>query len=201
MGFTGEPFPEGTHMCYIYNNDEERKGIIRRFLESGLESRELVGYFADLAAPEELAEYMRSMGFKTPAEPHAHQWFQDSASHVYCPDGRFDPDRMLSRLAGFHEQSGQRALNGARVSGEMGWALGKVAGADRLIEYEARINLVVKEAPVTAICQYDARRFSGALLFDVLSVHPMMIVRGQIVRNPYYLPPEQVLAGMPAVRH
>lgn len=28
---------------------------------------------------------------------------------------------------------------------------------------------------------------------DVLSVHPMMIVRGQLVNNPYYIEPEEFL--------
>ena len=40
----------------------------------------------------------------------------------------------------------------------------------------------------------DARRFDGATILDVLRVHPMMIVHGQIVRNPYYTRPSEFLA-------
>jgi hypothetical protein len=40
--------------------------------------------------------------------------------------------------------------------------------------------------PVTAICQYDTRLFDGETLYRLLTVHPMMIVRGRVVRNPYY---------------
>ena len=63
------------------------------------------------------------------------------------------------------------------------------------VEYEARINLLVREVPSTIICQYDARLFDGATLYGILSVHPMMIVHGQVVRNPYYIEPEVFLAG------
>ena len=28
---------------------------------------------------------------------------------------------------------------------------------------------------------------------DVLSVHPVMIVRGQLVKNPYYIEPDEFL--------
>ena len=49
------------------------------------------------------------------------------------------------------------------------------------------------ESGLQAHCQYDARRFDGATLFDVLNVHPMMIIRGQVVRNPYYVEPEHFL--------
>ena len=66
-------------------------------------------------------------------------------------------------------------------------------GSDRLMEYEALVNNVLKTHPITAVCQYDANRFSGATIVDVLKVHPMMIVRGQIVRNPYYMKPEDFL--------
>ena len=31
---------------------------------------------------------------------------------------------------------------------------------------------------------------------DVLSVHPMMIVRGQIVKNPFYIEPEEFLSQL-----
>ena len=78
----------------------------------------------------------------------------------------------------------------------MGWALEGLPGTERLIEYEARVNTVVAEYPCTACCQYDARRFDGATLFHVLSVHPAMVVHGQVVRNPYYIPPEKFLAKL-----
>jgi hypothetical protein len=75
----------------------------------------------------------------------------------------------------------------------MEWALKGIPGSERLIEYEAGINTIVGEHPITALCQYDARLFDGATLFEVLRVHPMMVIRGQVVRNPYYIPPEEYL--------
>ncbi len=65
-----------------------------------------------------------------------------------------------------------------------------------MIEYEAQLNTVVAKYPCTALCQYDARRFDGATLFHVLSVHPAMVVQGQVVRNPYYIPPEKFLGKL-----
>jgi hypothetical protein len=44
------------------------------------------------------------------------------------------------------------------------------------------------------MCQYDARLFDGATLFKVLQVHPYIIAQGQIVRNPYYIKPEDFKA-------
>ena len=36
MGFTGETFPSGIHVCYIDNDESQRKKVISKFLESGL---------------------------------------------------------------------------------------------------------------------------------------------------------------------
>lgn len=99
---------------------------------------------------------------------------------------------------GTHSSSIGEGYGGACASGEMSWALRGVPGSERLTEYEALINTIVREYPTTAVCQYDARRFDGATLFDVLAVHPMMIIRGQVVRNPCYVAPEQFLAKLMA---
>jgi hypothetical protein len=102
---------------------------------------------------------------------------------------------MLDVLRGFHGTMLEDGHAGGRVSGEMSWALRGIPGSDRLMEYEALVNGVLATHPVTAICQYDARRFDGQLIFDVLKVHPMMIVNGQVVRNPYYMRPEEFLGS------
>ena len=83
-------------------------------------------------------------------------------------------------------QAKAAGLAGARVAGEMDWALRDVPGTDEIIECESRINELVKEAPITVMCQYDLRKFDGAMMFDVMNVHPVMIVGGHILRNPFF---------------
>lgn len=51
--------------------------------------------------------------------------------------------------------------------------------------------------PVTAICQYDANRFDGDTILQCLEVHPYMIVRGQVVQNPFYMKPEEFIERHP----
>lgn len=193
LGFTAERFPAGTHMCYIFNDDAERLELIVRFVESGLHAHEQVGYFADLQSPEEMHARLLALGADLPPQMDDRELSITRALDTYCPDGRFVPERMLQNLRSMYCSSIDAGYTGARASGEMSWALRGVPGSERLIEYEALINNVVRQFPTTAICQYDARRFDGATLFDVLNVHPMMIIRGQVVRNPYYVEPERFL--------
>lgn len=194
LGFTAERFPAGTHMCYIYNDDSERREVVSKYVESGLRGHEKVGYFVDdQISPRDVPAHLSAIGIDLPSGIDARGLSITRALDTYCPDGTFLPERMLENLRSMHSSSIGEGYAGARASGEMSWALQGVPGSERLIEYEALINTVVREYPTTAVCQYDARRFDGATLFDVLNVHPMMIVRGQVVRNPYYVAPEHFL--------
>ncbi|MDH3973871.1 MAG: MEDS domain-containing protein [Deltaproteobacteria bacterium] len=193
MGFTREAFPAGTHMCLIYNSESERKKLIGKFLESGILSGEKVGYFADMMTPAEVRDWLIAMDIVLPKGGNSEQFAIRDAENTYCPEGTFIPQRMLDNLKKYYKQALDEGYGGARVSGEMSWALKDIPGSERLMEYEALVNDVLKSHPVTAICQYDANKFDGATILDVLNVHPMMIVHGQIVQNPYYMKPQDFL--------
>jgi hypothetical protein len=66
FGFPPESYPEGTHMCYIFNDESQRRDVIAAFLGSGLSEKEKVGYFADSATPEEALSFLRKLGVKIP---------------------------------------------------------------------------------------------------------------------------------------
>jgi hypothetical protein len=193
MGFTKQTFPAGTHMCLTYNDDAERKSLISKFIDSGLASDEKIGYFADLVTPAEVRQWLANKGVDLPEDEHDDRFGVLVAEQTYCPTGEFVPESMLDTLKAYYKHAKDDGYPGVRVSGEMSWALRGIPGSDRLMEYEAKVNNVLATHPVTAICQYDANRFDGATIFDVLQVHPMMIVHGQIVQNPYYLKPEVFL--------
>jgi len=194
MGFTKRPFLEGTRMCLIYDNDEQRKMIIGQFLARGIALGEQVGHFADMSTPEEVETWLQKMGIDLPTRKRNGEFkVFKAAEDIYCPSGRFTPSEMLSTLGGCYDKAIQAGYQGARISGEMSWALRGIPGSERLLEYEALINTIIEAHPVTPICQYDARRFDGATLLNVLKVHPWMIVRGKIVQNPYFIAPQEFL--------
>lgn len=197
MGFTEEKFPAGTHMCLIYDDDNERRKLIAKFLDAGFREREKVAYFADTMTPAEVRDWLAKMDVEIPQGDQVQQFAVTSAENTYCPNGKFVPEEMLNTLRGFHREALGAGYTGARVSGEMSWALRDIPGSDRLMEYEALINDVLVTHPITPICQYDARRFDGAMIFDVLKVHPFMIVHGLVVRNPYYIRPQGFLNHAP----
>jgi hypothetical protein len=187
LGFTDRKHPIGIHMCMIFQDENERRKVISKFLEKGLLEHEKVAYFADFMTKEEVVSWLRESGIEVSDEMSSENLTVQDSVTAYCPQGKFVPEEMLGRLKAFYNESVAKGYTQGRVSGEMSWALKGIPGSDRLMEYEAWVNEVFKTHPITAICQYDANRFSGSLIMDALKVHPMMIVKGQIVHNPYYM--------------
>ncbi len=62
MGFSDERFPRGTHMCLIFDDENERRKLIGKFLQAGLGEGEKVAYFADTMTPAEVTTWLREMG-------------------------------------------------------------------------------------------------------------------------------------------
>jgi hypothetical protein len=180
----------GTHVCLIYDGETERRDVVARFIEEGIISGERVAYFTD-AEPDDVRGWLSERGIDLPAAP---QFTAHRSRDVYCPDGSFDPERMYSYWHVFHDDSRDGGFACARATGETTWSR-DVRDGDRIVEYEARLNDVLATMPVTALCQYDVRKFDGATILDVLRIHPVMLVGGQLVRNPYYVTPEQFFAA------
>ncbi|MFW6388075.1 MAG: MEDS domain-containing protein [bacterium] len=186
FGFTEAVVPSGTHVCHIYDDNEERTDAFVRFLLKGLELRELSAGFSDALCESDFSAHLadgqslRRLRLKPTAE-------------TYFPDNRFDPDGMLRSLAALYDRSRDEGFTGTRVIGEMAPEIETMEGADRLLEYESRVNLLLGDRAMTVMCRYDTSAFSGAKLMDVLKSHPLMVVRGSIIHNPFYLSPEIVL--------
>ncbi|GAK50071.1 conserved domain protein [Candidatus Moduliflexus flocculans] len=196
LGFTQESFPESGHICLIYENDEQRRKIVAQYLAAGVRQGELVRYFTDETTPETIRSWLLDMGVELPEVEEKGSFMIAQAENAYCPSGRFEPQAMIDGCVHRYDLAKQAGYHGVRSTGEMTWVLKGLPGSDRVLEYEALLNTVSSTFPHSGMCQYDARVFDGATLFKVIQIHPYMIAQGQVVRNPYYLPPQEFLAEL-----
>jgi hypothetical protein len=191
MGFTTEQLPDSKHICLIYENDEQRQKIVSEYLAAGIKRGELVRYFADETTPEKIRSWLTDIGVELPDAEKTGSFGISRAENAYCPEGKFEPQKMIDGSKLRYVQAQKNGYTGSRACGEMTWALKDIPGSDRLLEYEALLNTVDDPFPHSGMCQYDARLFDGATLFKILQIHPFMIAQGQIVRNPFYIRPEE----------
>lgn len=196
LGFTDQEFPPGVHVCQIYSDDEERQESVLKFLLSGLKGSERTCCFSDKVKEEALREYFEVSGISYDEATRTGACTLGATREVYFEGGRFDPQRMVDLLKQYHLESVSKGFCAARVIGEMNPEVQHLPGGSGLLEYEARVSLLLEEHPVTAVCQYSARDFSGAVIMDILKVHPYMVVRGSIIHNPFYIPAAEYLKGL-----
>ena len=191
-GLDDEVVPPWSHVCQVYGEAGERDRAVLSFLSSGLKSQENVACFSDAVDERAVEDWLARQGFSLAAERQAGRVTLEGAEATYFQGEKFEPERMLALLIAFHEEAVKTGRQGARIIGEMSPRISQVAGGSRLIDYEARVTHLLREHPVITVCQYDARAFGPAVIMDVLSVHPMVVFRGALIRNPFFVRPEEL---------
>ncbi len=194
LGFTADPVPAGTHICQIYTEDDDRNDSLLQFILSGLQSGERAACFSEKIDDQTLDTFLMENQMSYAQLCQSGALTLSGTGDVYFQDNRFDPDRMLELLSRYYRESMASGYSAARVIGEMTPEVQQIAGGERLLEYESRVSLLLEECPVTAVCQYDARAFDGATIMDILKVHPLMVVHGAVMHNPFFIPPETFLS-------
>ncbi len=193
LGFAEQQFEAGVHVCQIFGNDEERQESLFKFLLSGLQAGERASCFSEKVDQAVLTEFLSRYGISFDDVKDSGALTIAGTRDVYLRDNYFDPERMLKVLTEYYAESVRQGYTAARVIGEMAPEIQHVPGGSRLLEYESKVSLLLRQYPVTSVCQYDAQDFDGAMIMDILKVHPFMVVRGSVVRNPFYIPPEEYL--------
>lgn len=194
LGFANQRFAPGIHICQIYSEDDEREEAILKFLLTGLQAGERTSCFSGKLTEDFIAEFLEKNGITSRKARESGAFSFKGVQESYFKDGCFDPDRMLGLLGKYHQESAELGFAGARVIGEMAPEVLHLPGGSRLLEYESRVSLLLRDHPVTSVCQYDARSFDGAMIMDILKVHPFMVVRGSVIHNPFFIEPEVFLS-------
>jgi len=180
------------HVCSIYENQSEQLSMAVAFILGGLERGETL-YIADANEPRAVLAALQRHGIDTKAALRSGR-LTVSDKRPYLHKDRFVPDEMIRFLADRY-RAAKSKYSGFRFAGEMTWVLGGVAGAERLLEYEAKLNDFLRRRNASCLCQYDRRRFSEDVILGVLRTHPSVVYGSMMTQNPYYIPPDAFLSG------
>jgi hypothetical protein len=194
FGFSEGCFQSGAHVCYLHSERDARMPLLSRFFDAGQKANERLAYICYGRSADEVRSDFAASGLPFASDP---GFAVMTAKEFYLPDGVFSVENMKSRIRQFYIDAIEQGYSGGRGAGEMSWAAGDKL---QVMQYEAMLTEWLSEYPSTCICQYDIRVFGGETIMDILSVHPFTIVRGQLVRNPYFVPPAEFLERYGAVR-
>ncbi|GAA2445951.1 MEDS domain-containing protein [Streptomyces macrosporus] len=144
------------HLCCAYAGEDEWARCAAVFVRDALAGGRRVVYFSDTAAPEAVVERLARAGVAARAAADRGQLVVRRAEDSYLRRLPFDPDRMVTAWEEMCAAAVEAGYTGVSAVGEMAWCAREVPGADRLLEYELRLNEeVFARLPLTALCLYD----------------------------------------------
>ncbi len=187
----------GDHYCGIYCTDEERHALNIDFVREGILRNEKMLCLVDLQTAAKLKDVLAKAEIAVETLLDTGQLVILTGKDFYLRNGQFEPESMLELLDAEIEKAQLEGYSALRATAEMTWALAGEPGAERLIEYESRLNDFFVGRKCLALCQYDRRRFDAEILLDVLFTHPKVIYRRDAFDNArlYYVPPQTFLGG------
>lgn len=177
---------KGIHCCLIYDDDEVRLQTMSEFISGGLNQDAVTAYLRS-GSEEEWQELVDRIVAKGVSEDQlVSQLEVSSAPDFYCSCGQFQKTEVWEKLRDKYEAEKAANHDYVLVTGEMEWAI-EYDAVDKLPAYEWGVNDVIAAAPLSAVCQYDARKFDAETLEQIIQAHPYVILGGEILANPGFL--------------
>jgi PAS domain S-box-containing protein/putative nucleotidyltransferase with HDIG domain len=174
----------GDHLSLFYNSDVEHRSAIISFLLEGLEGGERVIYILDSNKREKIIDYLKESGIDADPYIGGEQLVFITSEEIHLKGGIMD---FLNREIKYTISQGYKVL---RVTEEMSWL--KQTGLKKL-EFEAEINRFLPGKGCILMCQFDRRIHNSSILMDALRTHPVIVYKGEIYDNIYYISPEEFL--------
>jgi len=185
------------HIGLFYESPEEQFAAAVPYFRLGMERGEQCLYIAHENTVDTVLDALRTDGVDVDAALKSGALTVTTERNAYLKQGHFDPDWMIGYLKKATESAKAAGFQGLRATGEMTWALDESPGAERLMEYEAKLNRLIPASPFSGMCQYNRRRFSPEALLDAIRTHPRVILSGTVCDNAYYVPTDEFFTTEP----
>ena len=184
------------HFCAFFSTRDEEYQALLPFLTEGIEQAERAFHIVD---PRRRPEHLRRLdeaGIDTDSLQQHGQLDVRGWPDAYLRGGQFEQAAMLSLIEEVLIDGAQRGYPLTRLWANMEWALEDCPGVGDIVEYETRLNYILPNYDDPVICTYDLSRFGTAIIVDILRTHPMALIGGQVHENPYFVPPDELLAEL-----
>jgi hypothetical protein len=178
------------HICSMHTSREQRDDVLLPYLRDGL----LAGHkcVAALTDPD-FSDLQSRLGSQAEVD----RWLATGQLQLLGVDARVSTPETSSvtKMIEFWE-SAQAPVTAAggyelvRCAAEENWWLPQVASISQVLQFEAILNRLSERYAASTLCMYDVRALDGALMIDLVSTHPKLIIDGVPVANPAYLPPQ-----------
>jgi MEDS: MEthanogen/methylotroph, DcmR Sensory domain len=179
----------GDHICSMHTSTERRNEVLVPYLRDGL----VAGHKCVAAVTDpDFSDLQARLGSRAEVD----RWLASGQlqllgvdDHVTSPE-----TSSVTKMIEFWESAQSPVADSGgyecvRVAAEAGWWLPQVSRLSQVLQFESILNRLSERYSAATLCMYDVRSLDGALLIDLVSTHPKLIIDGVSVGNPAYLAP------------
>jgi hypothetical protein len=188
----GENLEKGMHICTFFRTSAERYRVLMPFIREGMEQGDRAFHIVNPSLRNEHTQRIAEAGIDTARAEVEGQLEIIGWDEAYLRGGSFNQNAMLSLLPVLLNNGRTRGFPITRFIADVAWVLNEGA-VDSLLEYECRVNLALPKAGDIVICAYDLDTVDAAMVVSAMRTHPIVLIGGIVQRNPFYVPPEELL--------
>jgi hypothetical protein len=194
LGFNGLQATTGAHICGIYAGERQRDEIVLPFLEAGLRAGDKCMCIVDSVEPAQIIAAL-DPDLDPRHRADVNQLVVMRAAHVFCRSGKFSANETIA----FWKVALSEAMYDNRF--EMVRAVDTWSQHDVVVDpeehllLESQMNRVIPLYRQVVLCLYDLEQFGSALIFNLLRTHPLLLLGGLLLENPYYMTADELMTS------
>jgi DcmR-like sensory protein len=181
------------HVCAFFHTQDQEDKVLVPFLKEGIDRGEKAFCVLGPETRMHLLHKLSLAGIKVTSAEKRGQLELKEWEETYVRDGRFNQDAMLALVQEALSQNREQGFALTRFVGRMEWAREYSMGINELVEYEMRLNHVLREFHDPVICVYSLAKFDAGAVMDILRTQPVAIIGDLVVENPFFDPPDVFL--------
>lgn len=174
----GEELQGERHACLLVDRPGEACDVLVPFMVEGLERGERAFHIVDPEARDAHLERLRAAGIDVSAALQSRQLEVRTWADAYLRGGTFNP---AAQLAYVRQSLGEGPALGypvTRLIGSLEWAFDGADVMGDVLDYETRLDELLRRRSDIVVCTYDLNRHSPRTIAEVLGLHPAVVVGG-----------------------
>jgi len=179
----------GSHICEFYEHQQDMLDSCATYFEAGLEDNEMCLWVLPKIWVE---QGWRALQRITHATRDQKAMEIVAVEDLYLCQGALAPEQALEAVKRKFDFALHAGYQGLRVSGDTSWL--KKEQWECACEYEQRLNTLVADRRMLAMCTYPLSNTNRDQVLDVIQLHPVAITKKDRNRN-NLTPPAYVTSG------
>jgi hypothetical protein len=186
--------PSGrNHVFAFFSTMDEGLRVLHEFYKGRFDGGEKAAHIVPGEDREEYIKRLAETGINVDKMVAAGQLDVLPRTDMYVRDHHFDQDAMLNLVENVNQSGAHAGYARTKLVGHhMRWLIADKAAVSKLMDNEARLNLLLSKYDSSVIRNCNLSKFGASVAIDIMLTHPLVIIGGLLREDPFFIPPDQV---------